>query len=68
MNTITLSPKFQVAIPKSIREELHLTSGMKLAIVSHEGRIELIPLGPIDKLKGLFPTLSLELEREPDRL
>ena len=45
MQTVTLSPKFQVVIPRSVRENLGLRPGQKLRVVEHAGRIELIPEG-----------------------
>ena len=47
MATVTLSPKFQVVIPKAVREKLSLSPGQKIQVVVHDGRIELILLRPI---------------------
>lgn len=38
MQTVTVSPKFQVVIPKSVRETLHLRPGQKMQVVEYEGR------------------------------
>ena len=56
MNTITLSPKFQISIPKKIRESLNLKAGDKFQIVAYDQRIELIPIEEISALKGFLPT------------
>lgn len=64
MNNITVSPKFQIVIPKELREELNITSGMKLAAIAYEGRIELIPLQPMKNLEGTLKGMDTSLIRE----
>ena len=44
MQTVTISPKFQIVIPKEIRESLRLSPGQKVQTIIYDGRIELIPL------------------------
>ncbi len=68
MTTITLSPKFQVVIPKEIREGLGLKAGQKMQAVGYEGRIELIPVRKARELRGFLPGLDTTVEREKDRL
>jgi AbrB family looped-hinge helix DNA binding protein len=68
MDTVTLSPKFQVVIPKSIREELELQPSQKFSIV-HDGlRIQLVPLEPPKKLRGFLAGLDTAVPRDADRL
>ena len=43
MQTVTISPKFQIVIPKEIRESLQLSPGQKVQTIIYDGRIELIP-------------------------
>lgn len=64
--TITLSPKFQIVIPKEVREQLNLKAGAKLQIFAYQGRIEVVPDEPIENLEGRYPFLT-PFEREPDR-
>jgi AbrB family looped-hinge helix DNA binding protein len=68
MQTVTVSPKFQVVIPKGIREAMRLRPGQKLIVIEHEGRIELIPDREISELKGFLKGINTEFERENDRL
>jgi len=49
---VTISPKFQVVIPKSIREKLNLTPGQKVQAITYGDRIELIPLRPVKRCAG----------------
>ena len=68
MQTVTVSPKFQVVIPKSVRETLHLQPGQKMQVVEYEGRIELIPERDIKELRGFLKGINTGFEREEDRV
>ena len=68
MTTVTISPKFQVVIPKIVRETMRLNSGMKLEVVSYDNRIELIPIKPIRELRGALSGINTTIKREKDRL
>lgn len=68
MQTVTVSPKYQVVIPKDIRETLHLRPGQKMQVVEYAGRIELIPDRDIQELRGFLKGINTEFEREDDRV
>ena len=68
MQTVTVSPKFQIVIPKNIREALRLRPGQKMKVIEYEGRIELIPDRDISELKGFLKGIDTEFVREGDRL
>ena len=68
MQTVTVSPKFQVVIPKSVRESLRLRPGQKMQVVEYEGRIEFIPERNISELRGFLKGINTEFEREGDRI
>jgi AbrB family looped-hinge helix DNA binding protein len=68
MTTVTISPKFQVVIPREIRDKLGLRSGQKVRVLAYGSRIELIPVRPIEEMMGFLPGLATEVEREEDRL
>ena len=68
MHTVTVSPKFQIVIPKIIRDALHLRPGQKMKIMEYDGRIELIPDRDIAELKGFLKGINTEFVREDDRL
>jgi len=67
METVTISPKFQVVIPKKVREALDLVPGQKVQAVLYEGRIELIPLKPLKEMRGFLKGIDTEVQREDDR-
>ena len=68
MDTVTISPKFQVVIPRDIRKSLGLVPGQKVQALVYEERIELIPLRPIRKMRGFLRGIDTTVPRERDRL
>ena len=68
METVTISPKFQVVIPKSIREALHLQPGQKVQAIQYGDRVELVPVMPVKKMRGFLRGINTDVPREDDRL
>ncbi|HNR12367.1 MAG TPA: AbrB/MazE/SpoVT family DNA-binding domain-containing protein [Thermodesulfobacteriota bacterium] len=68
MNTVIISPKYQIVIPKKIREALHLRPGQEMQILEYNGRIELIPERDIKELRGFLKGIRTDFEREADRV
>lgn len=68
MQIVTISPKFQVVIPKQIRERLGLSPGQKVQAIVYEGRIELIPLRPVKEMRGFLSGIDTDVGREADRV
>lgn len=67
MNTVTISPKFQVVIPQAIRQSLGLPPGQKVQAILYENRIELIPLKPMASMRGFLKGIDTSVDREVDR-
>lgn len=61
MQIIKISPKFQVAIPKTVREALNLKGGDQLQVLIHDQRIELVPLREMSTLKGIAKGIKTSL-------
>ena len=68
MNTVTISPKFQVVIPQRVREAMGLRSGEKAHVISFRNRIEIIPLRDIRKLRGYLKGIDTSFAREGDQV
>ena len=67
MTTVTVSPKFQVVIPREVRESMGLRPGEKLGVLAFGDRIELVVLRPLKKLRGILKGMDTRIEREEDR-
>lgn len=68
MGKVTISPKFQVVIPKDIREKLGLEPGQKVEAIAYDDRVELIPVRPIRQMRGFLKGIDTSVERDADRV
>lgn len=68
MNIVTVSPKYQVVIPKQIRKDLGVKPGAKLYVIEYNNRIEYIPQKPIKEMRGFLKGMNCSIKREKDRL
>ena len=67
MEKSTVSSKYQVVIPKKIREEIGLVPGQKVHVIPYMGRIELIPVREMREARGFLEGLDTSVDREPER-
>jgi AbrB family looped-hinge helix DNA binding protein len=68
MKAVTVSSKFQVVIPREVRESMDLQPGTRVQVLQYENRIELIPLKEPKALRGFIPGIETEVDREEDRV
>ncbi len=68
MQTVTVSPKYQVVIPRPVRDHLRLRPGQKMRVIEYAGRVELIPERDISELKGFVKGINTAFTREADRI
>ena len=68
MDTVTISPKYQVVIPKTIRESLDLRPGQKVQALQYRDRVELVPLRSAREMRGFLRGIDTSVPREDDRL
>ena len=66
MDIVTLSPKFQVVIPRRVRERMRLRPGEKLQVIGFTDRSELIPIRPMSEMRGFLKGLDPTFEREKE--
>lgn len=67
MKSVTVSPKFQVVIPKEVRDSMGIVSGQKIQMLAYRNRIELIPIKPMKKMRGFLKGIDTEVKRDKDR-
>ena len=68
METVTVSPKYQVVIPSAIRRSLDIRPGQKVQMIRYGDRIELILLRPVQEMRGFLRGIDTTVKREPDRV
>jgi AbrB family looped-hinge helix DNA binding protein len=67
MEQATISTKFQVVIPKKVRDELGIKPGQKVQVIPYLGRIELIPTEDVREARGFLEGIDTKIDRELDR-
>lgn len=68
MSTVKVSPKFQVVIPREVRESLGIRAGQKVQVVAYEDRVEFIPLKPMKQMRGFLKGIDTTVGRDEDRV
>lgn len=67
MPSVRVSPKYQVVIPREVRDQLPLTPGQQVEVFVIEGRIEIVPIRPMNEMRGVLKGMDTAMEREADR-
>jgi AbrB family looped-hinge helix DNA binding protein len=68
MDVVTISRKFQVVIPRDIRECLGLEPGQELQALAYENRIEFIPVRALKSMRGFLAGMDTTVRRDRDRV
>ena len=68
MTVVTISSRFQVVIPKDVRERLNLKPGQQVDAIPFRGRVELIPVEPVESMRGSLKGIDTTVPREDDRV
>ena len=66
MDAVTVSPKYQIVIPRSVRERMRIHPGERLQVISFDDRIELIPVRPMRSMRGFLKGLDTRFERDEE--
>lgn len=67
MATVTISSKFQLVIPKEIRETLELKPGQQLRVFTAGDRVELVPVKKLRLMRGFLKGIDTTVPRDQDR-
>ncbi|MFQ5674610.1 MAG: AbrB/MazE/SpoVT family DNA-binding domain-containing protein [bacterium] len=68
MATVTVSPKYQVVIPKSIRDKMEIKIGQQFQLIQYGDRIEFIPIRKVMDMKGFLKGINTDIQRDKDRI
>ncbi len=68
METVTVSPKYQVVIPSQVRKVLGVEPGQKIQVLLYDNRIEMIPIKPVKEARGFLKGIDTSIDREGDRI
>ena len=68
MEAVKISPKYQVVIPKKLRETLNLIPGQQVQMIAFEDRIEMVPVRQISEMRGFLKGIDTVVERETERI
>jgi AbrB family looped-hinge helix DNA binding protein len=68
MKSVTISPKYQVVIPREVRQSMEIKPGSKVQVLLYENRIELIPMKNMRRMRGFLKGIDTTVERERDRV
>ena len=68
MEIVTVSPKFQVVIPRTVREALGIQPGQKIQVLQYDNRIEFIPTKNISEMRGFLKGIDTTVMRDEDRV
>jgi AbrB family looped-hinge helix DNA binding protein len=67
-NTVTISPKYQVVIPRTVRKQLALQPGQKIRVLAYGDHLSFVPARAIKSMRGFLKGMDVTFEREKDRL
>lgn len=68
MVTVTVSSKFQIVIPRAIRNKVDIKVGQKIQLIPYQNRIEFVPLQNIKNMRGFLKGIDTDVPRETDRV
>ncbi len=68
MDTVTVSSKYQVVIPRAVRESLGIRPGQKFQVLAYANHIEFVPIRPMKQMRGFLKGIDTGVERDRDRV
>ena len=66
MSTVTISSKYQVVIPRPIREQFNLKPGQKIMFLPYKDTLRVVIVPPIEEAEGIFVGIDTDPQREKE--
>jgi AbrB family looped-hinge helix DNA binding protein len=66
MRTATISSKYQVVIPREVREQFGLKPGQKVIFIRYKKSLRLVVVPPIEEAYGFLRGIDTHVEREEE--
>ncbi len=66
MHTVTISSKYQVVIPRPIRDQFNLKPGQKLMFIPYKDTLRVVIVPPIEEVEGMFEGVDTDPNREKE--
>ena len=64
MDTVTISSKFQMVIPRAIREKWNIKPGQKVRLIVYGNHLEVVPVRDIREARGFLKGMNSDIKRE----
>lgn len=68
MTTVKVSPKYQVVIPRDVRDSMGIQAGEKVQVFQFEHRLEIVPVRRLSKMRGFLRGIDTAVPRDKDRV
>jgi bifunctional DNA-binding transcriptional regulator/antitoxin component of YhaV-PrlF toxin-antitoxin module len=66
VNTIKISSDFKIELPLAVREYFNLKPGLEIDFLRYNGHVVLMPLRPIEKMRGFLKSMDSDIERDDE--
>ena len=66
MDAVTVSSKYQIVIPRRVREQLDIRPGQKVSVVVLDGQMRIVPIRPVAEYRGMLKGVENTFERDED--
>ena len=66
MSTVTISSKYQVVIPRPIREQFNLKPGQKIMFIPFNNTLRVVIVPSVDDARGMLKGIDTDVQREKE--